>query len=68
MKSNITKEERNTLKNIQHEELRSYRVQDKGSHFAVLDNEDYIEKIIINSGEALLKNLNMIHKKPSLKE
>ena len=68
MKSNITKEERNTLKNIQHEELRSCRVQDKGSRFAVLDNEDYIEKIIINSGEALLKNLNMIHKKPSLKE
>ena len=43
MKSNITKEERNTLKNIQHEEMRSYRVQDKGSRFAVLDNEDYYQ-------------------------
>ena len=38
VKSNIIKEERNALKNIQHDELRSYRVQDKGSRFVVLDN------------------------------
>ena len=28
MKNNITKKERNALKNIQHDELRSYRVQE----------------------------------------
>ena len=41
---NITKEERNALKNIQHDELGSYQVQDKGSRFVVLDNKDYTEK------------------------
>ena len=45
VKSNITKGERNALKNIQHSELRSYCIQDKGSRFVVLDNEDYIKKI-----------------------
>ena len=55
MKNNITKKERNALKNIQHDELRSYRVQEvkgvkvckecKGSHFVVLGNQNYIEKI-----------------------
>ena len=33
VKSNNTKEERNTPKNIQHDKLRSYCIQDKGSHF-----------------------------------
>ena len=57
MKSNITKEERNTLKNIQHEELRSYRVQDKGSRFVVLDNEHYIEKINYQLGRSSFEEL-----------
>ena len=43
IKINIIKKERKALKNIQHVELRSYRVQDKGSRFVVLDNQDYIE-------------------------
>ena len=57
-KSNITKEERNALKNIQHDELRSYRVQDKGSRFVVLDNEDYIEKINYQFGRSSFEELD----------
>ena len=45
IKSNITKEEREALKNIQRDSTRSYRIQDKGSRFVILDNDDYIEKI-----------------------
>ena len=52
VKRNITKEERNTLKNIHHDELRSYRVQNKGSRFVVLDNEDYIEEINYQLGRS----------------
>ena len=44
IKSNITKEEREALKNIQRDSTRSYRIQDKGSRFVILD-DDYIEKI-----------------------
>ena len=44
-KSNITKEERNFLKNIQPVKLKSYRVQDKGSRFVIIDNQDYIKKV-----------------------
>ena len=45
IKSNITKEEREALKNIKKDSARSYRIQDKGSRFVILDNDDYIEKI-----------------------
>ena len=45
IKCNITKEEREGLKNIQRDSTRSYRIQDKGSRFVILDNDDYIEKI-----------------------
>ena len=45
IKSNITKEEREGLKNIQRDSTRSNRIQDKGSRFVILDNDDYIEKI-----------------------
>ena len=45
IKSNITKEEREALKNIQRDSTRSYRIQDKGSQFVILDNDDYMEKI-----------------------
>ena len=44
IKSNFTKEEREALKNIQRDSTRSYRIQDKGSRFVILDNDDYIEK------------------------
>ena len=45
-KINISiKKKKNALKNIQDNELTSYRVQDKESRFLVLDNEDYIENI-----------------------
>ena len=44
-KSNITKEEREALKNIQRDSTRSYRIQDKDSQFVILDNDYYIEKI-----------------------
>ena len=44
IKINVIKKERKALKNMQHDELRSYRVQDKGFRFVVLDNQDYIEK------------------------
>ena len=41
IKRNTTREERKSLKSIQNDELRSYRLQDKGSRFVVLDNQDY---------------------------
>ena len=45
IKSNITKEEREALRNIQRHSTGSYRIQDKSSRFVILDNDDYIEKI-----------------------
>ena len=44
IKGNITTEERKALKAIQNDKLRSYRLQDNGSRFVVLDNQDYVEK------------------------
>ena len=44
VKSSITKEDREALKNIKIDSTRSYRIQDKGSRFVILDNDDYIEK------------------------
>ena len=45
IKGNITTEERKALKSIQNDELRSYRLQDRGLRFVVLNNQDYVEKI-----------------------
>ena len=42
---NITKEEREALNNIQRDSTQSYRIQDKGSRFVFIDNDDYVEKI-----------------------
>ena len=36
---------KNALINIQHNGLRSYRVQDKEPPFVVLHNQDYIKKV-----------------------
>lgn len=38
MKNNINKEEMNDFKNIQYNEMRSYRIQDKWTRFLILDN------------------------------
>ena len=43
---------------MQHNELRSYRVQDQGSRFVVLDNEDYIEKINYQFGRSSFEELD----------
>ena len=43
-RNNIT-EERKALKSIQSNELRSYLLQNKRSHFLFLDGQNYIEKI-----------------------
>ena len=45
IKGNITTEERKAFKSIQNDELRSYRLQDRGLRFVVLNNQDYVEKI-----------------------
>ena len=58
IKSNITKEEREALKNIQRDSTRSYRIQDKGSRFVILDNDDYIEKIDYQLRRSSLSELN----------
>ena len=58
IKSNITKEEREALKNIQRDTTRSYRIQDKGSRFVILDNDDYIEKIDYQLRRSSVSELN----------
>ena len=58
IKSNITKEEREALKNIQRDSTRSYRIQDKGSRFVILDNDDYIEKIDYQLRRSSFSELN----------
>ena len=45
IKGNITIEERKAFKAIQNDDLKLYRLQDTGSGFVVLDNQDYVEKI-----------------------
>ena len=57
-KNNITKEEREVLKNIQRDSTRSYRIQDKGSRFVILDNDDYIEKIDYQISRSSFSELN----------
>ena len=58
VKSNITKEEREALKNIRRDSTRSYRIQDKGSRFVILDNDDYIEKIDYQLRRSSFSELN----------
>ena len=58
IKGNITAEERKALKSIQNDELRSYRLQDKGSRFVVLDNQDYLEKIEYQLGRSSFEELD----------
>ena len=59
IKGNITTEERKALKTIQNDELRSYRLQDKGSRFVVLDNQDYVEKIDYQLGRSSFEELDL---------
>ena len=58
IKSNITKEEREALNNIKRDSTRSYRIQDKGSRFVILDNDDYIEKIDYHFRRSSFSELN----------
>ena len=66
-KTNITKEERNTPKNKQHDELKSYCVQDKGFRFVVQGNQDYIEKIKCQLGRSPFEEFNYHPSKKFLK-
>ena len=58
IKGNITTEERKALKSTQNDELRSYQLQDKGSRFVVLDNQDYVKKIEYQLGRSLCEELD----------
>ena len=58
IKSNITKEKREALKNIQRDSAQSYRIQDKGSRFVILDNDDYIGKIDYQLRRSSFSKLN----------
>ena len=58
IKGNITTGERKALKSIQNDYLRSYHLQDKGSRFVVLDNQDYVEKIEYQLGRSWFEELD----------
>ena len=58
IKSNITKEEREALKNIQRDSTWSHIIQDKVLRFFILDNDDYIEKIDYQLRKSSLSELN----------
>ena len=58
IRSNSTQEERETLKNIQRDSTRSYRIQDKCSRFIILDNDDYTEKIDYQLRRSSFSELN----------
>ena len=45
IKNNISNQERKALKDIQKDTSKTFRIQDKGSRFVVLDSDSYIEKI-----------------------
>ena len=45
IKNSISNQERNALKDIQKDKLKTCCIQDKGSRFVVLDSNSYIEKI-----------------------
>ena len=44
-RQNISEEEKETLKEIRWWNNQTVQVQDKGSHFVILDNNDYKQKI-----------------------
>ena len=56
VKSNISNQERTSLRCKQKDISKRYYIQVAGSHFAVLDSDDYIEKFIVKSKEILLKS------------
>ena len=58
IRSNSIQEERETLKNIQRDSTRSYRIQDKCSRFIILDNDDYTEKIDYQLRRSSFSELN----------
>ena len=58
IKGNITTEERKALKTIQNDELRSYRLQNKGSRFVARDNQVYVEKIDYQLGRSSFEELD----------
>ena len=45
VRHNLSKDEKAALKDIRYWDKNVVRVQDKGSRFVVLDNEDYIKKV-----------------------
>ena len=45
VRHNLSKDEKAALKDIRNWDKHVVRVQDKGSRFVVLDNEDYIKKV-----------------------
>ena len=58
IKGNITTEERKALQSIQNGELKSNRLQDKGSRLVVLDNQDYVEKTEYQLGRSSFEELD----------
>ena len=58
IKGNITTEERKALQSIQNGELKSNRLQDKGSRLVVLDNQDYVEKTGYQLGRSSFEELD----------
>ena len=57
IRNNISKEEKEALRNIQIDPSRTYRIQDKGSRFVILDNDDYINKIDYQLGRSSFEQL-----------
>ena len=45
VRHNLSKDEKAALKYIRNWDKNVVRVQDKGSRFVVLDNEDYVKKV-----------------------
>ena len=64
---NIAEKEQMALKEIKNWNKQTFRIQDKGSKFVILDNSDYQEKVQpqINrtSFQKLSQNSNKIYKK-----
>ena len=45
VRHNLSKDEKDVLKSVKNWDKSAVRVQDKGSHFVVLDNEVYVKKV-----------------------
>ena len=58
IKGNITTEERKALQSIQNGELKSNRLQDKGSRVVALDNQNYGEKTEYQLGRSSFEELD----------